>query len=125
MAKISRSRIARQVVDQLESGRSVKQVVLELAAYLVNEKRQKELDMIIRDIYDEYESRGVVLAEVTSARQLDQSVRQQIEQLVGGDRIELIEKVDPSVISGFKLSTPSRHMDATIRSRLAKLRESK
>ena len=124
MAKISRKRIARYVVESLTAGTN-NNVLQQVAAYVVEHKRVREISLIIRDIHTEFESRGVVLAEVTTARAIDDELRAQIKGLVGGDRVELIEKLDAEALGGMAIETPTRRLDATMRRRLITLRESK
>lgn len=124
MAKLSRKRIARHVVDQLQDNPK-SDVIRQVAAYIVQENRIGELDNIIRDIYAEFETRGVTLVDVTTAHVIDDSLKSQVSGLVGGDRVELIEHVEPAVLGGVAIETPSRRLDATIRRRLINLREQK
>ena len=124
MAKISRKRIARYVVDQLESGSNTN-VMSQLAAYIVDENRVNELELIIRDIHTEFETRGTALVDVTSAYAIDETLRTQIKSIVGGKSVELVEHINPELLGGVALETPSRRLDATIRRRLINLREQK
>ena len=124
MAKLSRKRIARHIVDQLETGNKT-EVLKQLAAYVVEESREKELELIIRDINTEFETRGVTVVNVTTARAIDGALREQVKSLVGGRRVELVERVEPSVLGGVAIETPSRRLDSTIQRRLINLREQK
>lgn len=121
--RISRAKLARYVAQGLMSGK--KDVVRELAAYLVEAKRTKEADLVIRAIYDELEAAGVVVADVVTAHPIDKSVREHIKQLTGAKQLELREKEAPEVLGGIRISTASRVLDATLQNRLMKLRERK
>lgn len=125
MATISRHRIAQYVVDTLIDGASASDVATQVAAYLVDEHRERELDLIIREIYDLFEHRGVVVADVTTAHALDDALRASVKTLIGGEQVTLVEHLDPSVLGGIKIETPSKQLDATLARRLVKLRESK
>jgi F-type H+-transporting ATPase subunit delta len=63
------------------------------------------------------EERGIVLAEVVTASPLDDARRTEINELIGKVHeggVELSEKVDPTLIGGFKLRVGDRMIDATV-----------
>ena len=63
------------------------------------------------------EERNVVVAEVTTAVALDEARRAEINALIGKIHqggVELSEKVDPTLIGGFKLRIGDRMIDATV-----------
>ncbi len=63
------------------------------------------------------EERNVVLAEVTTAVPLDDARRTEINALIGKIHqggVELSEKVDPTLIGGYKLRVGDRMIDATV-----------
>lgn len=121
--RLSRTQLARHVARQLQAGSS--DVVKQLAAYLVVEKRVGELDLLLRSIYDELERDGVVVADVVSAQGIEAGVKDQIKQLLGAKQLVLNEQTDSAVLGGVRISTPSRLLDATVRHRLTKLHERK
>ena len=118
---ISRTKLAGYVVSQLESGRS--DVMRELAAYLIETKRTREAELLIREVTEQFERRGIVAADVTSAEPIDEALRAQIAELVGAKRLELSETVDTSVLGGIRVTTASRRLDATLAHRLNLLRK--
>lgn len=121
--RLSRTQLARHVAGELQAGSS--DVVKQLAAYLVVEKRVGELDLLLRSIYDELERDGVVVADVVSAQGIEAGVKDQIKQLLGAKQLVLNEQTDSAVLGGVRISTPSRLLDATVRHRLTKLHERK
>ena len=63
------------------------------------------------------EDRNVVVAEVTTAVPLDEARRTEINALIGKIHqggVELSEKVDPTLIGGYKLRVGDRMIDATV-----------
>ncbi len=127
MAGLSRRKISGYVADKLIGGRS--DVLSELAAYLLETKRTKELELIVRDIEDALAARGVVVADVTSARSLTEQSLKALEQFVtqesGASTVTFRQAVDESVIGGVRLALPGREMDATVRRKLTTLKTSK
>lgn len=121
--RISRTKLARYVASELLLGRRA--VIRELAAYLVDTGRTAEIDLVVRAIYAELESAGVVMADVTTAHRLDQAAHQAIKQLTGAKQLELHQSISSDVLGGIRVSTPTRVLDATLQNRLMKLRERK
>lgn len=120
--RISRTKLARFVVDRLIKGD--RECLRELAAYLIDTGRVREADLIVREIMEQYEARGIIAATVTSAEPIDEALKSQIATLLDAKQLDLTEKLEPHVLGGIFLETPSRQLDATIAHRLAKLRKS-
>ena len=120
---LSRTKLASYAADRLIAGDQ--NVIEELAAYLMTARRTKELDLVVRSIYEALEKRGVVIAEVVTAEKLSDDLRSQIAKLLGAKQLELREHVDQNVLGGVKLSTPTKILDATLSHRLMQLRERK
>ena len=118
---LSRSKLASYVVDQLESGHT--DVIRELAAYLIETKRTREAELLIREITEQFERRGIVAAEITSAEPIDESLRTQIAELVGAKKLIISETIDANVLGGIRVTTASRSLDATLAHRLNLLRK--
>lgn len=123
--KLSRRKIARYAADATTNGKVPEAVVREVAAYLLESRRERELELIVRAIEDELEQRGIVVATVTSARPIDDTLRGELARHIDGKDVRLREVVDPNVIGGVRLQTPSRQLDATIKHKLTLLRGAK
>lgn len=121
--RLSRTKLARYAATELLDGNTG--VVRQLAAYLVDQGRTGETELVLKSIYDELEASGVVLADVVSADGIDASVKAEIKRLLGAKQLVLNERVDPSVLGGIRVDTTSRVLDATIKHRLTKLQERK
>lgn len=122
--RVSRRTLARYAAERLLDGDA--KVMDELAALLVSEGRQRELDLLVRDIESAMAERGTVVATVESARALDAATRRAIEELLGSAaQIHLREVVRPELIGGVKVTTPTQAMDATIAKKLHTLRAKK
>lgn len=123
--RLSRRKIANYVADNVSKGVAVDKVIAEVAAYLVDSRRTRELQLVVRAIEDELAARGEVIANVTTARALDDSLKQAVESVVGAKTIHLRESVDASVIGGVKIDLPGATLDATIKRKLLALRQAK
>ena len=124
-ARTSRRKLARYVAERLMDNDVT--VVDEVAALLSHEKRQREVDLLVRDIQAELAERGLTVATVESARALTNEARSAIMTLLKKPQtvVQLSEVVRPDLIGGFKLRTPTATLDATIAKKLNDLRAKK
>ena len=124
-ARTSRRKLARYVAERL-LGNDTK-VMDEVAALLSHENRQREVDLLVRDIQAELAERGLTVATVESARALTNEARSAIMTLLKKPQtvVQLSEVVRPELIGGFKLRTPTATLDATIAKKLNDLRAKK
>ena len=124
--KISRRHLAMYIATQLVGGVSRSKLVKQLAAYLVENRRTKELDMILKDIDFYLSEVGIVSANVTSAFSLSAETKKQVEKFIKqqtkGSEITIDELIDPSVIGGVKISLSGFELDQTIAHQLTVLK---
>ena len=123
---ISRRKLSQYVAKRIMAGDPVKDVVRELAAYLIETHRLREAELIIRDIETTLLSHGTAVATVTSARALSAEAKKSLEMFIKDqypaiDEVALKEQIDPSLIAGMKLVLPDRQLDASVKTRLEKL----
>mgnify|MGYP000965188703 CR=1 FL=1 len=160
MARTLRRKLARHAAERLLAGDAA--VIDELAALIIAERREREIDLLVQDIEAELAERGTVVATVESARALDAATKDEIKKLLAsnsgvrasrrasGDaraaeqpssdassrvpetdassqniNVLLRESIDPTLIGGFKLRTPTATLDATIAKKLNDLRAKK
>lgn len=123
---LSRRLIARYIADQLESGKKVSDVTMQLAAYIVEHRLEKETERIINDIRHELAEKGSSSATVITARPLVAELRKNIEAYIksdtGATHVTLIERVDPALLGGIVIETPDKRLDASVVSKLKQLR---
>lgn len=124
-ADISRRRLANFVADNVKNGKLKDSFMEKLAAYIVESGRQREAEMIVRAIEDELQTRGVVVATVTTAHPLTKASRQEIESMINANHIYIREVIDPSVIGGVKIELPDSQIDQTVKTKLMSLRAHK
>ena len=131
MARTLRRKLARYAAERLLAGDAA--VIDELAALIISERREREIDLLVQDIEAELAERGTVVATVESARALDLATKDEIKNLLSSKtnasnqdvNVLLRESIDQALIGGFKLRTPTATLDATIAKKLNDLRAKK
>lgn len=123
---ISRRVLTRYIAHELHRGAKRSDVVLRLAAYVVEHKLTSSIELIVADVARNLEQLGMVSARVITARALSDDLRQAVETYVkrieGASTVELDEIVDASLIGGIVVETPKKRLDATIATTLKNLR---
>lgn len=125
--KLSRRKIAHYIAERVMAGDT--SVYANLAAYLIETRRVRELPLIERDIEDALLANGVALATVTSAAPLSTQLRSAIKRYIraqtGATSVVMREMVDEAVIGGLRLELPGHELDSTIAQRLRQLMKQK
>lgn len=126
MAVISRRKLAEHAAGRLLAGDNASSVMNELAAYLVDTRRVRETQLVVRAIEGALLSHGIALATVASARKLSDAARADVETFVKRQyedvkTVILREIIDESVLAGVKISLPDAQLDATAKTKLEKL----
>jgi F-type H+-transporting ATPase subunit delta len=126
-AKASRRVIARAITTKLVLEPKQRQHWVEvLAAYLIENNRVDEADLLVNDIAHElFEQKGELLVDVTSARPLTDQVRAELKhvlkQATNAHEVDLAERIDPSLLGGLIARTPDAQLDASVRTKLKQL----
>ena len=131
MKSVSRRKLAKYAAEQILAGNDA--VLEEIAGLLIYEKHEREIDLLVRDIEAELAENGEIVASVESARALDENTRHKIEQFLATaasdknskPKVSLRESIDPTLIGGLKLRTPTATLDATVLKKLNDLRAKK
>lgn len=127
MAKTSRRALAKIVAAKLlRSGSDSRQVMQELAAFLVVNKMTDDADVIMNNIAVELlDQAGLLTVEVTSAHGLTDEARDRLKEFLakktGAQSVQLHEIVDVALIGGLTAMTPSADLDASVRGTLRQL----
>lgn len=124
--KLSRRKLSEHVASRLLSGDTTKTVMKELAAYLLETRRTREFELIIRDIEARLLDGGTALVTAISARHLSSEAKHAVEELVKSARpkvknVILREEIDESVIGGVRIELPGGIADMTVKAKLDKL----
>ena len=83
MARTLRRKLAQHAAERLLAGDAA--VIDELAALIIAERREREIDLLVQDIEAELAERGTVVATVESARALDATTKDAIKRLLSSN----------------------------------------
>ena len=121
---ISQRRLAAYVAGQLLASGDKKRLIKELAAYLIETGRVRDLNQVVAAIEEALASRGAVVATVTTARPLSPENKQAIVKQFTptGAKLYIREQIDPSVIGGFKIELPGSQFDGPVIHKLTTLK---
>ncbi|AKD02668.1 ATP synthase F1 subunit delta [Pontibacter korlensis] len=104
----------------------VQELTLAFFNLIARKNREAVLETVATSFQEQYRTlQGIQTAEVVSAAPLTPALRDELgKKLVAqtGKRIELIERVDPSLIGGFVLRVGDKQIDSSVRNSLRKLR---
>jgi F0F1-type ATP synthase delta subunit len=125
--RLSRRKIAAFFADELLAGNAG--VKAQLAAYLIETRRTRELPLIVRDIEAALADKGIVIADVASSASLSASSQKAIKAFIGDAykdaTVHLRMTEDKTLLGGAKIQLPGAEIDMTVRRKLAILRASK
>lgn len=83
MARTLRRKLAQHAAERLLKGDAA--VIDELAALIIAERREREVDLLVQDIEAELAKRGTVVATVESATPLDEVTKDAIKRLLSSN----------------------------------------
>ena len=98
------------------------QIIDWLAALLIEERREREADLLVRDIESILADSGQMIVQVDTARPLDVATKKEIESMFDQHKVHIKETVRPEIIGGVKITTPTQSLDRTIAKKLEMLR---
>lgn len=123
MTRLPRRQLANFVADRLAKGDQT--VIDQLASLLIKEKRQREAELLVRDIEARLAELGELVITVETAHRLDADVKQQIDQMFPGKKVQLRQVVKPDLIGGCRIITPTQMLDASLQKQLTALKTAK
>ena len=117
----------RAVLDAIVERTEVSKMVRNFVAVLIDHRRIGSLPAIVRQVEVEFNERlGLAMAEVTTARPLDDQQKRALETRVGavtGKTIRARYATDDSLLGGAVVKVGSTVYDGSIRGQLERLKE--
>lgn len=86
-------------------------------------KREVYLEEIFKEVIAIYkDKKSIIDAEVTTVVEIDDNTKKALESFIlklsGGDKVEIVNKIDDSIIGGFALRFKDKLFDASVASKL-------
>lgn len=127
MPKLKRGELAQVIADLIDSSKDEKKLAKSIATYLVEEKQSADLDSLLRSVMSIRQKRGTIEVSATTAYALTPQVEKDVKALVARaysktDKVIVYSDVEPTVLSGVRLQTVDKQLDATARGKLDQLR---
>ncbi len=127
MAKLSRRRLAREVVRLLgEQPSQSSEIVRQLAGYMITNKLVNQQDLLMKDIADElYLQRGQLDATVDYVFDLSVNTKDAITDLLkaatGAASVELELQANSDLLGGVVVRTSRQELDLSAKSQLKQI----
>jgi F-type H+-transporting ATPase subunit delta len=117
----------RKLLDAIVQREGISKEVRNFVAVLIDHRRIHALDSIVKQFEQELDSRlGFAEAEITSARELDESSRRELETQVEkltGRKVRARYAQDASLLGGAVIKVGSTIYDGSVNGQLERLRE--
>ena len=122
MGRISTNELAKYAVDQLESGVESPALARQIAAYMLEERRSRDMPVLMRAIDEELARRGSEQVVITAAHETSDDVKKQLATLLAVKNPVFSEVINPSVIGGVKARSGETQIDLTAKAKLKSFR---
>ncbi len=121
--KLSRKELAEAIARLVHEGDTA-HLAEGIAAYLMQERRVKELDSLMRDVALIRQTQyGVTEATATTALPLADEVRRDIKDYLKAQKLILNEDQDSALVGGLRLEAGDTQLDISVHTRLRKLKQ--
>ncbi len=118
--KITNQALAEMVLSRLKSR---KPVVKQLAAYLVNEGRTRDLDAIMRLVRKlRLERSGQTEIDVVSAFAVPRPALERAAKMLGAEKPIFNSRIDKDLIGGARFTTLEQEIDLSLRRKIDNLK---
>jgi F-type H+-transporting ATPase subunit delta len=105
---------------------NISDLTMSFVKLLTQKGREGVLGAVVNSFIDQVRTyKGIVLAEVISAVELDESTLQKISAIaeqLAGKKIELVQKMDSSLIGGFILRVGDKQVDQSVLGKIQSLK---
>ena len=126
--KAPRHQISSTVATKTYQDGVSKEYAREVAAYLLETGRTRELESVLRDVVADWAERGYVEVIARSAHPLDAAVKADIRARVqnlypAAEKVVVTEVADPSVIGGVQIQIANERLDLSVEAKLNKFKQ--
>lgn len=122
MSKEPRATIAQAIASQLRDATDMTQVAQSVAAYLVSEGRESDLESIMRDVMRVRRQDGTLEVDVQTAHGQDAALQGELIDMIRrefpADHLVADTTVRPELIGGVRIATADEQLDLSVRGKL-------
>lgn len=123
MSKEPRAIIAEAIARELENSTDTTHVASSVAAYLVSEGRESDLDSIMRDVMRIRRQNGTLEVDVQTTHDQDAAVLTELVEMIQGEFPNANQLVvdttrHPELIGGVRITTADEQLDLSVRGKL-------
>ncbi|MGH9857095.1 MAG: F0F1 ATP synthase subunit delta [Acidobacteriota bacterium] len=127
MKQNSRHHLAEVIGKRTLKIKDRKQLVREIAAYLLLEHHTAELGSLVRDVMQYRAEHGIVEAVAVSAHGLSDRMAKDVEKILkeaypSAKEVIVRERQDENVVGGIRIELANDQLDLTVRSKLSKFK---
>lgn len=123
---VSRKDLTDAVLHLIQSRPNHRSNAKAIASYLIDQRRTKELDALLRNVEQaRYDRSGILEVYATAARPLTEAAKGQIRKLFDAREVLVHEIIDESVKGGVRLKALDKTADLSIATKLQQLRRSR
>ena len=128
MTKVSSQVLAKTILQILEEGVDSQQTAHRIAAYLITERRTKDLNTILRQLEElNYQQTGQLEITATVSHPLSEPVKDLIKNIFSPDsdssQVVIHEEIDKNTLGGVRVRALDKVADFSVRARLQRLRQ--
>lgn len=124
MRQISRRQMAVYAAKAISAGQTG--IVDQLAAYLSETGRKKEVDLLVRDIEKALQAQGIVVVRVKTAFGLEVDQRTKVERMIkqryDAKRVVIAQSKDDNLLGGIVVNVAGEELDSSLRRNINRLR---
>lgn len=123
MSKTPRATVAEAIVSRLSHASDSAQLAREIAAFLISESRESDLESVMRDVRRLRRSQGVLEADVQSAYPVDAAALTELTELIrhefpAAKQVVTNQTIRPDLVGGVRIATADEQLDMSVRGKL-------
>lgn len=121
--KVPRTQLATIIGERTLQEPDITKLAQEIAAYLLSENREHDLESLMRDVLQYRQEHGIVEAELVSAHEIGSGIDRQVQELLKqhyptANQVIVRESRDLSVVGGLRVQLAHEQLDMTVRAKL-------
>ncbi len=123
MPKTPRNEVAQAVIARISASNDTAALAKEIAAYLIDQGREADLETIMRDVMQLRRDKSIVEADIRTAYPVDAATLTEVTELVkrefpASNTVVASQTIDPEIVGGMRIVTANEQLDLSVRGKL-------